>query len=181
MSSVPKSRREKHDFLASHKLKQIRKLVTELAINDFGYDRERVEKQIERFSERIGDFDGKEDTVKRKREKNISFYADFVEEETVITRKILRNAVFEYEQGNSIFPSGEALLMEYCERRRHLDNAIGHLYCLKQELCYIAETLPGDKNRYDSLTEALAETISLIKGVRKAANKFLAVKKKSVG
>ena len=85
MSGVPKSRREKHDFLASHKLKQIRKHITELAINDFGYDRDRLEKQIQRFSEQIGDFEGKEKVVARKREKNLSFYADFVEEETIET------------------------------------------------------------------------------------------------
>ena len=82
MSSVPKSRREKHDFLANHKLKQIRKRITELAINDFGYDKEKLEKQIQRFSEHIGEFEGKEETIRKKREKNVSFYADFVEEET---------------------------------------------------------------------------------------------------
>ena len=178
MSSVPKSRREKHDFLANHKLKQIRKRITELAINDFGYDKEKLEKQIQRFSEHIGEFEGKEETIRKKREKNVSFYADFVEEETIITRQILRDAVFEFELGNSIFPSGEALLVEYCERRKHLNNAIGHLNCLKQELCFIAETLPGDKNRYDNITAEIKEEIALIKGVRKAANKYLAGKNK---
>ena len=178
MSGVPKSRREKHDFLASHKLKQIRKHITELAINDFGYDRDRLEKQIQRFSEQIGDFEGKEKVVARKREKNLSFYADFVEEETIETRKILRDVVREFEHGNSIFPSGEALLVEYCERRKHLNNAIGYLFTLKQELQYIADTLPGDKNRYDAIIADVAEEIALIKGVRKAANKYLVVNKK---
>ena len=178
MSSVPKSRREKHNFLASHKLEQIRKRITELSINDFGYDKERMEKEIQRFSEHIGDFKGKEDVVRRKKEKNVSFYADFVEEETVITRGILREVVFEFELGNHIFPSGEALLVEFCERRKHINNAIGRLYCLKQELKYIAETLPGDKNRYDAITADIKEEISLMKGVRKSANRFLTQGKK---
>ena len=50
--------------------------------------------------------------------------------------------------------------------------------CLKQELCYIAETLPGDKNRYDNITAEIKEEIALIKGVRKAANKYLTGKNK---
>ena len=86
--------------------------------------------------------------------------------------------VREFEHGNSIFPSGEALLVEYCERRKHLNNAIGYLFTLKQELQYIADTLPGDKNRYDAIIADVTEEIALIKGVRKAANKYLAVNKK---
>jgi hypothetical protein len=187
MSSVPKSRREKHDFMASHKLREIRKLVTELAINDFGYDKDRLEKKIKRFEDGLTNMDPerKADIVRRMREKNESYYANFVAEETIETRKILRKITQEFELGNSIFPSGDALLMEYCEKRKHLDNAIGWLYCLKQELQYIAETLPGDKNRFEYLTGVqedergeIENEISLIKGVRRAANKFLKAKKK---
>ena len=67
--------------------------------------------------------------------------------------------------------------MEFCEKRKHLDNAIGYLYCLKQELQYIAETLPSDKNRYITIIEDIAREVSLIKGVRRSANKFLKKKK----
>ena len=38
MSGVPKSCRKKHDFETPHKLRALRKTITELAINDFGYD-----------------------------------------------------------------------------------------------------------------------------------------------
>lgn len=34
MSGVPAGRREAHDFLANHHLTELRKLITELAIND---------------------------------------------------------------------------------------------------------------------------------------------------
>lgn len=173
MSSVPESRREPHDFMATHKLREIRKRITELAVNDFGYDKERLAKKIEKYAETVPDYEGKAEVVERMRRKNESFYEGFVEEETVETRRILREVVAEYEMGNSIFPSGEARLAEYCERRLRIDKAIGHLYCLKQELEYIAETLPGDKNRYDSLTKEIKAEISLMKGVRRAANKFL--------
>ena len=176
MSGVPKSRRQEHDFIATHNLHKIRRDITELAINDFGYDKDKAENKIDKFEEMISkttDAEKRKEVVERMRKKNESYYADFVEEETKITRDILRKVVFEYELGNSIFPSGESKLMEYCDRRRHLNKAIGYLFCLKQELQYIAETLPGNKNRYEAVIESIKNEVSLIKGVRRAANKFL--------
>ena len=66
---------------------------------------------------------------------------------------------------------------EYTERRLHIDKAIGHMYSLKQELEYIAEILPSDKNRFKSITEEIQKEVTLMKGVRRAANKFLKAKK----
>ena len=181
MSSVPKSRREDHDFMASHNLREIRKRITELAVNDFGYDKDRLEEKIKKFEDGLNiEPERKKEIVERMRKKNESYYADFVDEETKETRAILRKVVQEFELGNSIFPSGDTKYMEFCEKRKHLDEAIGWLFCLKQELQYIAETLPGDKNRFVSLAGdpnngggEIEKEISLIKGVRRAANKFL--------
>ena len=172
MSSVPKGRREKHDFLATHHLQKLRKKITELAINDFGYDHDRYEKTIEKFEEWTN-CKNKDEVIAKMRMKNEGFYADFVEEETRETRRILRDAVSEYERGNHIFPSGDSLMEEYKERRLHLDRAIGHLYVLIQELQYIADILPCDKNKYEGISEEIEKEISLMKGVRKATNKFL--------
>ena len=172
MSNVPKGRREKHDFLATHNLIRLRKEITELAINDFGYDQERQERRIEKFEVWARE-NGKEDVVERMREKNESFYADFVEEETRVTRQILRDAVAEYELGNAIFPSGDTAEEELHERRMHLNRALGHLHVLIQELQYIADILPCDKNKYENLAQTIKEEIKLIKGVRRAGNKFL--------
>lgn len=181
MSSVPKSRRKQHDFLASHKLIDIRHRVTELALYDFGYDKDRLEEKIQKFADANLNIDPerKAEIIARMRKKNESYYADFVDEETVETRRLIRMAACEFELGNSIFPSGETKFTEFCERRKHLNAAIGWLNCLKQELQYIAETLPGDKNRYEGISKDIEEEISLMKGVRRAANKFLSPKKKT--
>ncbi|MCR5777254.1 MAG: hypothetical protein K6G84_07565 [Lachnospiraceae bacterium] len=172
MSNVPKGRRKKHDFVANHNLVKLRKVITELAINDFGYDKERYEKQINNYEERH-DNPYKDEIVAKMRAKNESYYTDFVEEETRITREIMRNAVKEFEIGNSIFPSGDSRLEEYHARRLHFDEAIGYLNVLIQELQYIADILPCDKNKYDNLEDEIEHEINLIKGVRRAANKFL--------
>ena len=173
MSSVPISRRKPHEFQTPTRLKAIRKKVTELAINDFGYDKERYEKKIKKFEESVVDFARKDEIVKSMRAKNESFYSDFVQEETLVTRDIARKIICEFEIGNSIYPSGEARVSEYKERRKHLDEAIGWLYSLKQELQYIAEILPCDKNAYESVTDEIESVIPMVKGVRRAANKFL--------
>lgn len=166
--------------MANHKLHDIRRLITELAINDFGYDQQRLERKIQKFEDSLVNLEPerKREVVPRMRLKTEGFFADFVEEETKETRDILRKAVFEFELGNSIFPTGETKLEEYKERRLHFDNAVGWMHCLKQELQYIAETLPGDKNRYVPLIEEIKAEISLMKGVRRAANKFLKEKPK---
>ena len=169
MSSVPKGRRKQHDFVATHNLIKLRKTITELAISDFGYDREKFEKKIEEFER----WSGNTEAAERMRARNESYYTDFVEEETKVTRQILRETAAEYEMGNSIFPSGDTTMEEYKERRLHLNRAIGHLHMLIQEMQYIADILPSDKNRYERLVEEIRQEIRLIKGVRRAANKFI--------
>ena len=173
MSSVPKSKRSPHDFETPTKLHKVRSAVTELAINDFGYDKERLEAKIKKFEESVVNFERKEEVVASMRRKNESFFADFVKKETDVVLDIVRKATLEFEMGNSIFPSGAALMSEFRERRRHLDESVGWLHCLKYELQYIAETLPGDKNRYVNVSDEIETTISMVKGVRRAANKFL--------
>ena len=173
MSGVPKSRRKQHNFETPHKLRKLRTKVTELAINDFGYDKERLDLKIQKFETGLTEFERKADVVASMRRKNENYYANFVKEETIITRDIARKVIFEFELGNSIFPSGDAKVAEFRERRKHLDECIGWLHCLKQELQYIAEILPGDKNRYTSITEEIETLISMVKGVRRSANRFL--------
>ena len=178
MSSVPKSKRKKHDFETPHKLHKLRLAVTELSINNFGYDRKRMEEKIQRFESGMVDFERKAEVVARMRQKNESYYADFVKEETVVTRDMARMIICEFEIGNSIFPSGEARVAEFRKRREHLDECIGWLLSLKQELQYIAEVLPCDINKYVPLSLEIEKLISMVKGVRRSANRFLRSKPK---
>ena len=180
MSSVPKSRRKPHDFQTPTKLHKIRELITELAVNDFGYDKERLEEKIKRFEQSMTNIEPerKAAIVAKMRWKNESFFTKFVEKETDTLLDLARWAVFEFEMGNSIFPTGLSRVAEFRERRKHLDAAIGWLHCMKQELQYIAETLPGDKNRYVPLSDEIEVLIDMVKGVRRSANRFL--KKDSV-
>jgi len=124
MSGVPQSRRKKHDFETPHKLRQLRTKITELAINDFGYDKERLELKIQKFENGVTDFERKADVVASMRRKNENFYTDFVQRETDVTVNMARKIVTEFELGNSIYPSGEAKVAEFRERRKHLDECM---------------------------------------------------------
>ena len=178
MSSVPKSKRKKHDFETPHKLHKLRLAVTELAINDFGYDRQKMEEKIRRFETGLTNFERKAEVAARMRQKNESYYADFVKEETVVTRDMARMIICEFEMGNNIFPSGEARVAEFRKRREHLDECIGWLFSLKEELQYIAEVLPCDINKYAPISLEIEKLISMVKGVRRSANRFLRRKPK---
>ena len=176
--SVVKSGRKSHDFETPRKLKQIRRAVTEMGINGFGYDKERYEARIQKFADSITDFDRKDEIVARMRLKNQQFYSDFTKEEIIETRNIMRRIICEFEIGNSVWPTGISRVAEYKERRLHLDRCIGWLHAIKQELQYIAETLPTDKNKYASISEDIEKAITMVKGVRRAANKYLKIKSK---
>ncbi len=63
--------------------------------------------------------------------------------------------------------------MEFCERRKHVDEAIAQCYVLKQELNYIIRTLPVDVNKYEHFAVELDRQIALYKGVRQSDNRLL--------
>ena len=191
MSNVPLGKRDKREnedgsakdpFLASHHLKILRKEITDLMLLDFGFDKSRRDKEIERYAQRFSYLENADEVVERYRKKAEAFQYWFIDHECNKVIEIMQRIVQEFEWGNSIFPTqGPALLMEYCERRKHLTDAAGLCNVLKQEIQYIAETLPVDKNKYDRFSEACEYQISLIKGVRQAGNKFLKAKGHGTG
>ena len=81
----------------------------------------------------------------------------------------LREITKEVFIANSIYPT---CMEELIQRRLHQDEAIGQCYRLAQELQYAIETLPVDVNTYLRFGEAIKTEINLIKGWRKADNKF---------
>ena len=176
MSNVPKSKRKKHDFETTRQMMQLRRDITEIAINDFGFDADRYQKMIDRYAEVRKDQPNIEATVAKMQYRHDSFYNLFIEDETQYILQVWRDIVREFEAGNSIFPSGESLMEEFCERRLHFDRCIGYIRDLQSEIQYVAETLPVDHNKYDNLAERIKALIALVKGVRQSSNRFLKTK-----
>ena len=176
MSNVPKSKRKKTDFETTMQLRKLRGDITQIMIFDFGYDPERYQKTINKMKERFKNLKNADEVIQRMQMKHDSFYSQFIYKETEVILDIWQNIAREFEMGNTIFPTGAALMEEYKERRIHFDNCIGSLHTLRLELQYIAETLPSNKNRYDNIAERILSCISMVKGVRQSSNRFLKAK-----
>ena len=173
--SVPKSRRKQSKFEAAHKLRELRREVTNLVENQFGFDSEKYEKSIQRYAECHKNNPNVDIIVAKYRKKKEIFISWFIPEERKIIIDMLRNITKEFSVGNSIYPTrnNPAKIEEYNVRRIHMDHAIAECYALKQELHYIIETLPVSMNKFERFSKMIDNEIALIKGVRTADNRFI--------
>ncbi len=179
MSDVPKSKRSETDFEADHHIIELRQDVTELILLDFGFSKEKNEEKIERFRKMHEYSKSCDEIVSRRRKKADSFDEWFIDLEAEEVMRMMRYIHTEYTMANEIYPSDTpARTMEYCERRRHMNNAITMCYAMITEIKYIGRVLPVDFNRFETITQSIEKEIALLKGVRKADNRFLRPKKK---
>lgn len=172
--SVLKNKRKASQFEVFHHLYKMRRDITELLLRDFGYSYEKSDKRLlKRFNGRgYADLTEAEqlqyDRLKQRWE---AFDDWFIYDERQVIVDCLREITKHVFIANSIYPTCEE---EYIQRRLHQDEAIGQCYRLTQELQYAIETLPVDVNTYLQFGEAIQTEINLIKGWRKADNKFRA-------
>lgn len=171
---VPAGRRKQSRFEARHSYYRLRDEVTALMLQDFGFSREKYQKQIEKYRKSHENAQNVDEIVQKMIKKCDSFHKWFIDKECDAVLGILREIETQFTQGNSIYPSDTpAGLSEYCERRRHINEAIGLCYALKQELNYIIRTLPVDINKYTRFDEMINKQIALYKGVRQSDNRLI--------
>ena len=99
----------------------------------------------------------------------LPIYDWFIYDQRQVIVNCLRDITKEVYIANSIYPT---VMEELVQRRLHQEEAIGHCYRLVQELQYAIETLPVNVNIFLQFGEAIQTEINLIKGWRKADNKF---------
>ena len=173
MSGV-KGKRNQSKFEAYHHFFKLRDEITAMILNDFGFSFDKQEKKRQKYAESHKDAANLDEIMERWHTKNDSFIRWFIDEEGKAIMDIMRNIQREFTIGNSIFPSETpARLIEFLERRKHINNAIGQCYALKQEINYVIRTLPVDMNRYVHFAEEIDIQINLFKGVRKADNRLI--------
>lgn len=172
--SVPKGKRKESRFEAQHHFYRLRADITNLMLLDFGFSEEKYRKHMERYRETHAKTVNVDEVVERYRKKCDSFKKWFIDKECDSVLEILRRIGCEFTLGNSIYPSETpAKVMEFCERRKHVDEAIAQCYVLKQELQYIISSLPVNINRYERLAVDIDKQIALYKGVRQSDNRLL--------
>lgn len=173
LMGVPKSRRKESKFEAQHHYYKLRTDVTNLILLDFGFSEEKYKKGIERYRQMHENAPDVEAVVARYEQKCRSFKEWFVDKEADAVLHMLRMIETEFTIANSIYPSETpAKIAEFCERRKHMDEAISWCYVLKQELQYIIRTLPVNINKFERFAKSIDEQISLYKGVRTSDNRL---------
>lgn len=179
MSNVPKSRRKETKFEAQHQFIKLRQEVTSLMLNNFGFSLEKAEKDLERFRKSHSKLENIDVIVEAKRIKLQGFADWFIDKEKDAVISMLRRIDAEFTFGNSIYPSETpAKVAEFCERRKHINNAIAYCFILKQEINYIIRSLPVDINKFQRFDDMINRQVALYKGVRSADNRFLKSKSK---
>ena len=170
--SVLKNKRKASQFEVFHHLYKMRREITDLLLRDFGYSCEKADKRLARmfggrnYTELT---EAEQERYNRLKSKYDSFDDWFIYDERKEIVDCLRAITKEVFIANSIYPT---CTEELIQRRLHQDEAIGHCYRLTQELQYAIETLPVDVNTYMRFGEMIQTEINLIKGWRKADNKF---------
>ena len=170
--SVLKSKRKASQFEVFHHLYKLRRDITDLLLRDFGYSFEKSDKRLlKQFNGRTyTELSEQEQLRYDKTKQRMEGFDDwFIYDERQVIVNCLREITKEVFLANSIYPT---CMEELIQRRLHQDEAIGQCYRLTQELQYDIETLPVDVNAYTRLGEAIQTGINLIKGWRKADNKF---------
>lgn len=170
--SVLKSKRKASQFEVFHQLTKLRKDITDLLLRDFGYSYEKCDKKLQKaFGGRTYDQLTEAERLRydRMKQKWEAFDDWFIYDQRQVIVDCLREITKEVYIANSIYPT---CMEELIERRLHQDNAIGQCYRLVQELQYAIETLPVDVNTFTQFGNAIQTEINLIKGWRKADNKF---------
>ena len=178
MSTTPKSKRSPTKFEAQHHFFELRDSVTTLMLLDFGFSQEKYNKKIDKYRDSHKSASNIDEVVERYKKKCDSFNKWFIDKECDTISDLLRTISIEFTKGNSIYPSETAAkITEYCQRRKHINEAIAGCYALKQELQYVIRVLPVDINKFKTFSEKIDKQIALFKGVRQSDNRFLKDKK----
>lgn len=151
MSVLKANRKESPFEVISHAYK-MRRAITDLLLRDFGYKPTIYPNETE-------------EQRKRREAYDQWFILQCREYVTDTMRRLVREIII----ANKIYPT---TMREYEERRIHQDLALAECANLLQELQYAIQSLPVNVNKFIRFDEMIQNQIALIKGWRKADNKF---------
>ena len=170
MSNIKKSERTESRLRVVHNGYKIRQtLMSELG-RDFGYQEKDVIRRVEKFAEKNIPESNREEWIARKLEQELEFHKWFIKRER---DKVLDNAsgiINHLIEANTIYPVNVA---EWEERRLDLDRALQCCQCLMQELQFIAETIPVNRDKYTNIVDEITTEFEKIKELRKSDNRLL--------
>ena len=170
--AVLKRKREQSQFEVIKHFYRLRYEITDLLLRDFGYNPKKAEERLRRMfgGKSYDELDESQREHYKKREnRNRGFEEWFIGYQRDTVMNCLQKATEYIFSANSIYPTN---VTEYERRRMFQNEAIGQCYRLLQEFQYTVEILPVDLNKYSRFISGVEKEIQLLKGWRKADNKF---------
>ena len=146
MSDIPKSERSESPLRAQHMIYNIRKRITAELMATFA-----------------------EELAVKIREQEEDFNLWFIQQERARVLTFCQDISVHMRAANTIWPD---YWSEYEERRLQWDKAMECCNMLQDELQYIAEVLPADKNKYTGIVLEIEHLFNTIKSLRQSDNRF---------
>ena len=168
MSDITKSERSESPLRAQHMVYNIRKRITAELMATFGYSEKRFEKHLKAVTAYAAD-DEREELAGRIREQEEGFNLWFIEQERSRVLAYCQNISVHMRAANTLWPE---YWPEFEERRLQWGKALENCNMLQDELQYIAEVLPADKNKYTGIVLEIEHLFNTIKGLRQSDNRF---------
>ena len=169
MSDIPKSERSLSPLRAQHMIYNIRKRITAELMATFGYSQKRFEKHIKAVTDYVKDKAEREELAAKIREQEEDFNLWFIQQERSRVLTFCQDISTHMRAANTIWPE---YWSEYEERRLQWGKAMECCNMLQDELQYIAEVLPADKNKYTSIVLEIEHLFNTIKALRQSDNRF---------
>ncbi len=170
LSNIPKSKRSESKLEVLHRAYALRRKITAELIATFGYSQRKLEEHVQKMTSYIQDPEEHEKMCKAIREVQDSFASWFVKRERDRVADFCQGITEHLRAANTIWPTN---MSEYEERRLEMDRALICCNKLQDELQYIAETLPADKNKYMNIVLEVQAEFDMIKKLRQSDNRFL--------
>ena len=136
----------------------------------FAYSSKKLEAHVQAMTEHAQDPEEREKMSKAIRELEDDFSCWFIRRERDRVADFCQGITEHLRAANTIWPTNMA---EFQERRLEMDRAMMCCNKLQDELQYIAETLPSDKNKYMNIVLEVQAEFDMIKKLRQSDNRFL--------
>lgn len=144
----------------------------------FGYSQKKLEAHIKKMTSYVQDPEEHAKMSKAIREVQEDFDSWFIRRERDRVADFCQGITEHLRAANTIWPTN---ISEFQERRLEMDRALVCCNKLQDELQYIAETLPADKNKFMNIVLEVQAEYETIKKLRQADNRFLKEIQKKAG
>lgn len=145
-------------------------MITAELMASFAYSQAKQEKHIKAMTAHITDQATREETAQKIRELEEDFDTWFIKRERDQVADLCEGIARHLRRANTIWPD---YMVEFTERRLEMDRAMECCNALQDELQYIAEALPADKNKYMAIVLEVETEFNWIKSLRQSDNRFL--------